>query len=413
MSINLTWEKASKGNRVGGFREFWDNYGTEVLFGLALGFCVLLSTYLSRFIPDALYDNILTPIFNVATVSVGLGCAWVVFRHTDGMRMRRAWGYALVVWGLCDLAYLIGWLVAPLEVMNMGATRLSTHELFLGNLLGWVLTLYPTETLRPGWMSPKVALLQLLPLVVLAALDYVTPLSLWPVIALYPYLLLALVLRQIRAYRKWCEDNYSSMENIDVPWIIRYCVMLFILGANYVYMCATHDHTRGFTQQWFVVFMLAHSTEQILFRKDPWSEMKSSIFKVRPSLPGSEEESEMIAVPAQVSDREKLEEWMATKRPYLNPDFQLIDLRAVLQTNRTYLSRFIHDEYGCSFYQFANRYRVEEAKRVLRETPDIRLTEVAERSGFNSSSVFSRIFSRETGISPTEWMRRSCENRED
>ena len=59
----------------------------------------------------------------------------------------------------------------------------------------------------------------------------------------------------------------------------------------------------------------------------------------------------------------RLTEWMVQSKPYLNPDLRLMDLREVLPMNRTYLSQFIHDEFDCSFFQFVNRYRIEEAKR--------------------------------------------------
>ena len=100
---------------------------------------------------------------------------------------------------------------------------------------------------------------------------------------------------------------------------------------------------------------------------------------------------------------EQLTRWMEQQKPYLNPEFKLMDLRAVLPMNRTYLSQFINDTYGCSFYQFVNRYRIEEAQRLMREHPDMRLSDVATRSGFSSRRVFSQIFTREAGTTPTEW----------
>ena len=94
---------------------------------------------------------------------------------------------------------------------------------------------------------------------------------------------------------------------------------------------------------------------------------------------------------------------MDEKKPYLNPDFQLNDLRAVLPMNRTYLSQFVNSEYGCSFYMLVNRYRIAEAKRLMTEQPDLKIQDIADRCGFSSRRVFSQIFTRETGTTPTEW----------
>ena len=379
------------GNAV---RNIWYNYKSEVLFGVVMVALTVLSTYLSRFIPDNIYDTILTPAFNVGTFTAAFACMWIIFRHVEHLRIRRAWGYALLIWGLGDLSYFVCYAIAPMQVMNMGAEHITAYELLIGNLLGWVMVLYPTETLRPGWLTWKVVAWQLLPMIVLVALDYVIPFSLRLLIALYPYVLLALVLTHIHEYRKWCEDNFSTLDNMDVQWIIRYCIMLTIIGINYVNICIAHDHTRGFTQQWFVIFMIVYSTEQILYRKDPWQRLRT--------LP-QEEESTGTEQPY-AAYRATLESWLEKEKPYLNPDFQLTDLRQVLPLNRTYLSRFINSEYGCSFYQWVNRLRIEEAKRLKMEHPEWAAQDIAEHGcGFSSRQAFYRTFLRETGQTPSEW----------
>ena len=373
-------------------------YKSEVVFGVVMVAIVVLSTCLSHFIPDDVYDNVITPVLNVCTFSVAFAGAWVIFRHSDNMRVRRIWGLALLMWGLGDLAYLICNVVAPMQLMNIGAEHITVYELLFGNLLGWVMVLYPTETLRPGWLTWKTILWQLLPMVALVALDYLVPFSLWPVIALYPYALLVLTLSHIRAYRIWCEDNFSSMDNIDVQWIIRYCIMLAIIGINYVYLCSAHTHTRGFTQQWFVILMLVYSTDQILYRIDPWKRLRT----IAPEVEVEPEDTTYFQQP-NTEYKATLEAWLEQEKPYLNPDFQLADLRQVLPLNRTYLSQLINSEYGCSFYQWVNSLRMGEAKRLLAEQPGLKVQEIAERCGFSSSGVFSRAFTRETGVNPSKW----------
>ena len=374
-------------------KNLWYNYQSELIFGVLMVAIVMLSSYLAQFIPAVIYDNVLTPAFNVGTVTAAFTCAWITFRHVENIRIRRMWGLALLTWGLCDLSYLICYLIAPLQLMNMGAEHITGYELFLGNLLGWVMVLYPTETLRPGWLTWKTVLWQLLPMTALVALDYVVPFSLRLLIALYPYALLVLVLTNIRKYRQWCEDNFSTLDNMDVQWIIRYCIMLIFIGLNYVQICIGNGHTRGFTQQWFAIFMLVYSTEQILYRKDPWKRLRT--------VPQEEETTDTEQPFA--AYKETLEAWLEKEKPYLNPDFQLTDLRQVLPLNRTYLSQLINTEYGCSFYQWVNGLRINEAKRLKKEHPEMSAQDIAERCGFSSRQTFYRTFLRETGCPPSEW----------
>ena len=192
------------------FREIWHNYRSEVVFFIVLSAIVALSTYLSQFIPEAVFDNTITPILITATVATALIGVLLMHRRNNGIKARKLFGWALLVWGLSDLVYLIGWAAAPHQVMDMGATELTNYELLLGNLLGWVMLLYPTEALRPGWLTWKTALWQLLPMCALVGLDYLIPLNLSPVIALYPYVLLVLLFTHMHAYQVWCEENCRS-----------------------------------------------------------------------------------------------------------------------------------------------------------------------------------------------------------
>ena len=311
--------------------------------------------------------------------------------------MRRIWAWTLLIWGLLDGIYVLSWLLMGKPVMNMGAYELTTMELSLGNLLGWSLLLFPTEALRPGWLNARRALLQILPMYVLIALDYILPVNLRILVALYPAVLIVLLLTHVREYRLWCEDNFSSLEDIDERSIIRYIFVGFLIVAVYIYMCVSHDHARGFTQQWLVIFILAYGTDLILFRRDPWEQVWLAMKSNSPK--------EDIQTQSNEAYRQALEEWMEKEKPYLNPDFKLVDLQNVLPMNRTYLSQFIHAEYGCSFYLFVNRYRVEEAKRLMNENPGMKMADVSASCGFSSPSVFSRTYTAIAGQLPKDWVK--------
>ena len=372
-------------------------YRSGIIFCLVLTVCVIVSIWLSQWIPCERFDNVLSPVLSGITSAVAFTGAWQMFRHSDGLRIRKAFGWTLLAWGLADGAYLVCWIAAPLSVMNMGAYQLTTHELLIGNLLGWTLLLYPTEALRPQWLNAKRTLLQLVPMFALVALDYILPVNLTPIIALYPFALLGLLITHMRAYRIWCEENFSTLDDFDVQWIMRYLIMLVLVGVVYLYLCLSHSHTRGFTQLWLVILMLAYSTEKVLFQRDPWEMVKQA------EDPMKSKKNEKLDNTEKRSLRATLEQWMEKDKPYTNPDFRLIDLQQVLPMNRTYLSQFIHKEYGCTFYQFVNRYRIEEAKRLKLEQPDIKIGETSVRCGFSSPTVFTRTFTNITGKTPREW----------
>lgn len=389
----------SKNHRM--LRELWQDYKSEVFFFLILSSCVAMSHWLSRYISAEFMDNVLIPIQHGAMLAACAIGAWVLFRHAEGMRVRKAFAWTLVVWGASEIVFMLQHFVWHMQVFHYGNEALTSFMMLAGNFLGWLFLLYPTIALRPHWLNWKRGTMLLLPMVALVALDYMVPLDLRWLIAIYPAVLFALVLTHLRAYRIWCEENYSSMEHIDVQWIVRYLLMLLVVAVSYAYMMVSDSPTRAFTQNALLFFVFAYSTEQILFRRDPWENVQ------RDEVPYTNDDilttAEVHSTKSYAAQRKKLERWMAKEKPYLRPDFQLMDLRAVLPMNRTYLSQFIRDEYGCSFYQFVTNYRMEEAKRLLREHPELTVEQVATRSGFSSRIVISRTFTKETGMSPREW----------
>lgn len=72
------------------------------------------------------------------------------------------------------------------------------------------------------------------------------------------------------------------------------------------------------------------------------------------------------------------------------------------------VSAILKMHYQCNFFEFINRYRVEEAKRLLisPELKDETILEIIYQSGFNSPSAFHRFFKRMVGITPTEFRQR-------
>ncbi len=178
--------------------------------------------------------------------------------------------------------------------------------------------------------------------------------------------------------------------------------------SSYAVLCFIETPTRLFTQQWLIFYILVYTNDQVMFRSKPWLE------KVESTKPSEEVEEPVLerteVVPeaeeangANTGYRRALEEWMEKEKPYLNQEFRLTDLRAVLPMNRTYISQFINAEYDCTFYQFVTNYRIAEAKRLMRENPNMKMQDVSEQSGFSSLTVFGRIFARETGLTPSEW----------
>ena len=69
-----------------------------------------------------------------------------------------------------------------------------------------------------------------------------------------------------------------------------------------------------------------------------------------------------------------------------------------------YLTSCFHKELGLTPVAYLNRYRVQQARQLLKNTHKS-ITEIAFEVGFSGSSYFSRIFHRETGMTPAAYRR--------
>ncbi len=98
----------------------------------------------------------------------------------------------------------------------------------------------------------------------------------------------------------------------------------------------------------------------------------------------------------------QLLELFSVNNIYRNPDLKITDVARHLGTNRTYVSELINTEFRCSFVELVNRYRFNEAKRLLNDfEPDkFTLGEISEHAGFGSPGTFIRVFRHFEGVTP-------------
>ena len=100
---------------------------------------------------------------------------------------------------------------------------------------------------------------------------------------------------------------------------------------------------------------------------------------------------------------QRISQLMDTEKLFLQPNLKIMDLVQHLGTNRTYIYQTINREMGLSFSEYVNRLRIDYAEQLIIADPDRPVTEVAEQSGFTSSTSFYRNFRLYKGIGPKEY----------
>ena len=114
-----------------------------------------------------------------------------------------------------------------------------------------------------------------------------------------------------------------------------------------------------------------------------------------------DEKSDLSSHPVLMENISKL---MEEQKMFLNSELKVSDIAAELGTNSRYVSNCIKLEKNVTFKQFVNGFRVDYAKQLMRQHPDMKLAVVGLKSGFSNEMTFFRTFKAYTGKTPKEWV---------
>lgn len=212
--------------------------------------------------------------------------------------------------------------------------------------------------------------------------------------------------RRWRTHQRLIRQEVSNTENVNISWVEFFLFVFLIINLSFFFslFATIHLEGRGWlyktTAAVFSVSVFALSFKGILQR---------DIFNN--TIPPESAEKNNADVPAVSVNRpdpgliKNLLAFMEEKKPYLDPELTLSSLAKSLNISRSHLSQLINDGIGENFYDFVNKYRVEEVKRLMidPQVKNFNLLGIALEAGFKSKSTFNLIFKRFTGLTPTEY----------
>ena len=209
---------------------------------------------------------------------------------------------------------------------------------------------------------------------------------------------LILIIKLYKNNIKKSGERFSNSEGVDLIWLRNIGIaFIFVFIFNFIMhilklkYITNHDLLVTVSYVVFSLFfmsigVLAYNQKQIYTKQ--LSEFEFDVTKIKEKI-----------------NINHIDGYLKTEKAYLNPDFNIYDLCKKFNTNRSYISNIINKESNTNFRTFINKYRINEAKKIIKDVKthnlDISLEEISTKVGFNSYVTFLRVFKGFEKMSPT------------
>lgn len=112
-----------------------------------------------------------------------------------------------------------------------------------------------------------------------------------------------------------------------------------------------------------------------------------------------------VLVPRSTTEQHLLRDAIRYIYQNFQQDISLQDVAKHLGYHEKYLSSALHSLTGTNFRTFLASFRVDLAKRLLRrrDSGQLRISDIAQQSGFSSINSFNRAFLKITGMTPSQY----------
>jgi AraC-like DNA-binding protein len=240
------------------------------------------------------------------------------------------------------------------------------------------------------------------------------------------------MLRKLIMHNRNILKQYSYKEKISLNWLFAFVILYLIYYSfefsTYIFPSLEVSELTYFSivsLHIFIVGIWGLRQKDIYASSRDWhigERLQRIVKKDTPvSVEKKDKELETIIVSGQdkkqtlLSDSQKEElsrkitEVVIANKLYLNPELSLEDLAAKLFLHKNYVSYVINDVFKMNFYNYINRYRIEEAKKMLldKSYDNLSIEGIAKSCGYKSRNVFYPVFKKFEGITPLEYKKKN------
>ncbi|AYN02126.1 helix-turn-helix domain-containing protein [Chryseobacterium sp. 3008163] len=217
----------------------------------------------------------------------------------------------------------------------------------------------------------------------------------------------------IRKHQKKIQNFSSNTEEINLNWLEYIILIIFMVSLVFVVYNLFYNSTslNIFINLIFlaVIYFIAYYS---LKQKEiyPLEEKQREELISIPDIETEELKRKLIPDEELMRIKNLLDHLMITQQPYLDSELNLIKLSELVSVSTHHLSYVINAGFQKNFFQYVNEYRIEYAKKLLKDhSSKLSILGIAYESGFNSKTSFNTTFKKITGITPSEFKKTSSD----
>ncbi|MDY8137101.1 helix-turn-helix domain-containing protein [Aquimarina sp. 2201CG5-10] len=201
----------------------------------------------------------------------------------------------------------------------------------------------------------------------------------------------------LKIYTLKLQSEYATIDR-QVKWLRGFNItLLFVLlfSAIFLYVLLVTDIYRRYLDYIYVLpigvlfYLISYYLMDIA-----WKPVETKNGKYA----GSSLNSDDI-----VSYATQLDDLVRKEKSYMNPEIRLKDLAQMIKLSNHQVSQIINQHFQLSFFDYINRYRILEAKKIIEENPELTLLEVAFDAGFSNKTSFVNAFKKFEKTTPSKY----------
>lgn len=216
--------------------------------------------------------------------------------------------------------------------------------------------------------------------------------------------------RQLRRHQQNIKQIASLTEEIDLSWLLYFLYILAGIVLVWLNLAIfnfellfPYTPFLYFLSIYFLAYFTLKQKEIYPFTNSDRQQLDLVIAINQDSK--SEKQKRLSDTQTRVLS-DKLANLMQVEKLYPDNELSLPVLARKMDITLHELSYLINEVHGENFFFFVNKYRIEEAKRLLlsEQFEKLNMLGIAYQAGFNSKTTFNTAFKKYTGQSPSEFI---------